>query len=143
MANKKATVQQVSGITFAGKTDTNHWVMMDGPSEFGGSDAAIRPKELLLLSLGGCTGSDVASILTKKRVPYRNLKLELEAEVSDTQPQVYTRINIHYIVEGKDVNPSDVEKAISLSQEKYCGVTKMLKASIDITTSFEVVTRED
>ncbi len=143
MATKKATVQQVSGITFAGKTDTNHWVMMDGPSDFGGSDAAIRPKELLLLSLGGCTGSDVASILTKKRIPYSNLKLELEAEVSDSQPQVYTSINIHYIVEGKNINPADVEKAIALSQEKYCGVTKMLKASIDITTSFELVTQED
>lgn len=94
---------------------------------------------MILLSLGGCTGSDVVSILTKKRVQFKNLKLQLQAEVSDTQPQVYTRINIHYLVEGNGILPADVEKAISLSQEKYCGVTKMLKASMEITTSYEIV----
>ena len=74
MAEVKGVVKQLNGITFAGKTDSNHWVMMDGPENFGGSDAGIRPKELLLLSLGGCTGADVASILQKKELILMDLK---------------------------------------------------------------------
>ena len=68
MGTKTAYLKQIKGITFAGKTDSNHWITMDGPEEFGGSNAGIRPKELLLLALAGCTASDVVSILTKKEL---------------------------------------------------------------------------
>ena len=75
MTTKRAFIKQVQGITFAGKTDSNHWVMMDGPAGFGGNDGGTRPKELILLALAGCTGSDVVSILTKKRVPLEGFEM--------------------------------------------------------------------
>ena len=142
MSTKTATIKQLRGITFAGKTDSGHWVMMDGPENFGGSNAAIRPKELLLLSLGGCTGSDVTSILSKKRVKLEGFELNLTAEMTEEHPQVYTKINIEYVFKGKDLKPADLERAIELSLTKYCGVTAMLQKAIDITHSYSILETE-
>ncbi len=139
MAQKKAFVKQLQGITFAGKTDSNHWVMMDGPENFGGSNAGIRPKELLLLSLGGCSGSDVAAILSKKRVKLDKFEMNISAESADEHPQVYTKIHIEYIFYGKELKNADLERAIELSQTKYCSVTAMLQKAVDITYSFKAV----
>ncbi len=138
MAQKKAFIKQLQGITFAGKTDSNHWVMMDGPEKFGGSEAGIRPKELMLLSLGGCTGADVASILQKKRVNLDGYEMNLTAEATEDYPQVFTKIHIEYIFYGEDVKEKDVERAIELSQTKYCGVTAMLKQIMEITYSYKI-----
>lgn len=138
MATKKAFIKQLQGITFIGKTDSNHWVTMDGPKDFGGSDAGIRPKELLLLGLGGCTGSDVASILQKKRVPLDGFEMNIETEVTDEHPQVFTNLNIEYVFYGKDIDPKAVERAIELSQTKYCGVTKMFEQAMTITHSYRI-----
>ncbi len=138
MGQTKAIVKQLQGITFAGKTDSNHWVMMDGPEGFGGSDAGIRPKELLLLSLGGCTGSDVASILQKKRVQLDGFEMNISAESTDDHPKVYTKMNVEYVFYGKDIKESDVERAIELSQTKYCGVTAMFEKAMEITHSFRI-----
>ena len=97
MGTKTAVVTQVRGITFAGKADSNHWVMMDGPHEFGGSAAATRPKELVLLALGGCTGSDVVTILRKKRVAVDGLEINLSADEAEEHPKRYTRIHVEYV----------------------------------------------
>ncbi|RCK77613.1 MAG: OsmC/Ohr family protein [Ignavibacteriae bacterium] len=139
MATKKAVVQNIKGITFAGKADSNHWVIMDGPEEFGGSNAGTRPKELVLIALGGCTGSDVASILRKKRVNFKNFYINIEAEVAEEHPQVYTKINLEYVLEGKSISPSDVERAIELSKTKYCSVSFMLKNSVEITHTYKII----
>lgn len=139
MAQKKAFIKQLQGITFAGKTDSNNWVMMDGPEDFGGSNAAIRPKELLLLSLGGCTGADVASILQKKRIKLDGYEMNLTADATEDYPQVYTKIHIEYIFYGEDIPAKDVERAIELSQTKYCGVTAMLKKAMEITNSYKIL----
>lgn len=139
MSTSKAFVKQLKGITFAGKADSGHWVMMDGPEEFGGSSAAIRPKELLLLGLGGCTGSDVASILKKKRVDVENFEMNLEADVSEGHPKTYTKINIEYVFYGKGIKEKDVERAIELSMTKYCGVTAMYQKAMELTHSFKIV----
>lgn len=136
---KKAIVENIKGVTFVGKADSNHWVVMDGPEEVGGSNAGTRPKELILLALGGCTGSDVASILRKKKVNFTRFYINIEAEVANEHPQVYTKINLEYVVEGKSINPSDVERAIELSQTKYCSVSHMLKKSVDITHTYKIV----
>jgi len=138
MAQKKAFIKQLQGITFAGKTESNNWVMIDGPEEFGGSNAAIRPKELLLLSLGGCTASDVVSILKKKRVKLDDFEMNLTADATENYPQVYTKIHIDYVFYGKDIQPKDVERAIELSQTKYCGVTAMLSKAMEITHSYRI-----
>lgn len=138
MSTKTANIKQLEGISFAGKTDSGHWVMMDGPEKFGGHDAAIRPKELLLLSLGGCTGSDVASVLKKKRVKLDGFELNLSAETADEHPQVFTKIHIEYVFKGNDLKESDLERAIELSLTKYCAVTAMLQQVMDITHSYKI-----
>jgi putative redox protein len=138
MAEHKAVVKQLEGITFVGKTDSNHWITMDGPESFGGSDASIRPKELLLLSLGGCTASDVTAILQKKRVQVDNFEIKISAESTETHPKVYTKIHLEFVFTGKEIKEKDVERAIELSQKTYCGVTAMLEKSIEITHSFTI-----
>ena len=139
MATKKALVKQVKGITFVGKTDSNHWITMDGPESFGGSDAGIRPKELLMLSLGGCTGSDVASILAKKKIKLDGFEMNISAEVADEHPQVFTSMHLEYVFYGKDLPEKDIERAIELSLTKYCSVTAMLQKAMPIEHSFEII----
>lgn len=140
MSQHTATIKQVRGITFVGKTDdTNTWVTMDGPDNFGGSNAAIRPKELLLLSLGGCTSADVIAILQKKRVKLDDFQINISAEQTETHPKVFSKINLEYVFTGKDIKEKDVERAIQLSQEVYCGVTAMLQKSIEITHNYKII----
>ena len=138
MAEHKAVVKQLEGVTFVGKSDSNHWITMDGPENFGGSNAGIRPKELLLISLAGCTGADVAAILSKKRVSYDGFEIQISAESTETHPKVYTKIHLEFIFFGKDLKEKDLERAIELSQTTYCGVTAILEKSIDITHSFKI-----
>jgi putative redox protein len=138
MAEHKAVVKQLQGITFVGKTDSNHWITMDGPENFGGSNSSIRPKELLLLSLGGCSASDVIAILQKKRASVENFEIQISAESTETHPKVYTKIHLEFVFTGKNIKEKDVERAIELSQKTYCGVTAMLEKSIEITHSFTI-----
>lgn len=134
----KAIIKQIEGLSFIGKSDSNHWLAIDGPKEFLGSEAASRPKELLLLSLGSCTGSDVAAILNKKKVKLTNFEIHLEAEVEKEHPKVFKNIHIEFIFQGKDLDPKHLERAIELSHEKYCPITQMLKHSVVITTSYKI-----
>ena len=138
MLMKTAVVKQLQGISLAGKTDSNHWIVMDGPREFGGSDAGIRPKELLLLALGGCTASDVIAILQKKRVALEGIEIHLSAEQTEEHPQVFTKIHVEYVVRGDNIKAADVERAIELSETKYCSVNAMLRHSIAITRSYRI-----
>ena len=138
MATSKAYLKQINGISFAGKTNSNHWITMDGPENFGGSDAGIRPKELLLLSLAGCTASDVVSILQKKRVKLDDFEMNISADMTEEHPKVYSKINLEYVLYGKDIKDKDVERAIELSQTKYCGVTAMLEKATEINHSFRI-----
>lgn len=138
MSTKTAVVKQLEGITFVGRTDSNHWVAMDGPSEFGGSNAGTRPKELILLALGGCTGSDVVAILKKKRAPVDGIEIRLSAQVSDDHPQVFTSIHVEYVFFGDGIRNADVERAIELSETKYCSVSAMLRPSVAITHSYRI-----
>jgi putative redox protein len=134
----KTEVVQVRGLTFVGKAASGHWVTMDGPEKLQGSEAASRPKELLLLSLGGCTGADVASILSKMREPLSRFEIDIEADTAEEHPKVFTRIHLTYKFWGNNLNPQNIEKAINLSQEKYCSVTAMLKKSVDISHGYEI-----
>lgn len=138
MPIKEAIVKQLQGITLAARSDSNHWVTMDGPEIFGGSEAGPRPKELLLMALGGCTASDIIPIMKKKRVPFQNVEVRLTAHVREEQPQVFTDIHIEYIVFGDGIKPIDVERAIELSTTKYCAVSAMLRGSVKITHSYRI-----
>lgn len=138
MTVKHAFVKQISGISFAGRTDSNHWVVMDGPLEFGGSSAGIRPKELILLALAGCTSSDVISILQKKRVALDRYEVHVTADQSDEHPQVFTRIHLEFVFYGAEIAAADVERAIELSETKYCSVSAMLRPAVAISHSYRI-----
>lgn len=139
MATKKAFVKQVQGITFVGKTDSNHWITMDGPENFGGSNAGIRPKELILISLAGCTGIDIASILQKKKVKLDGFEMNITADVAEEHPQVFTKINLEYVFYGKNLPVNEIERAIELSQTKYCSVSEMLKKAMPVEHTYRIV----
>ena len=140
MSQKTAHIMQVrkGSITFAARTGSNHWIVVDGPEEFGGSDASARPKELLLLALATCTGSDIASILVKKRAQVEQMELNITAEESEEHPKVFTAIHIEYVFHGSAVDTASVERAIELSLTKYCGVHAMLKQATSITHSYRI-----
>ena len=143
MTEHKAVLKQLQGITFVGKTDdTNSWITVDGPETFGGSAASIRPKELLLLSLAGCTSADVIAILQKKRVKLDDYYINITAEQTEKHPKVYSKINLEYVFTGKDIKEKDVERAIQLSQDVYCGVTAMLQKSVEITHNYKIIVPE-
>jgi putative redox protein len=139
---KKAIVKQVDGLTFIGKGDTNHWVSIDGPKEYHGSDAGSRPKELLLIALGGCSGSDVASILQKKQVALDDFTMEITAEDVEEYPKVFSSIHINYLFTGENIQSKDVERAIELSQNKYCPISAMLKKACEITYSYHIIEKK-
>ena len=131
-------IKQVEGLTFIGKADSNHWVTIDGPKKFNGSEAASRPMELLLISLGSCTGSDVISILKKKRVDIQKFELNLTAERLETHPKIFTKIHIEYVFTGQNLKHEDIKRAIELSQNKYCPISAMLIKTVDLTYSYEI-----
>lgn len=113
-------------------TVNDHKIILDAVEAVGGKDRGPRPKPLLLLSLGGCTGMDVVSMLKKMRVEYEALNIEVEGDLTDEHPKVYHSITIIYRFKGKDLPMEKLEKAISLSQERYCGVTAMLAKAAKI-----------
>lgn len=133
---KTALIKQVQGITLAAKSDSNHWVVMDGGQKFGGSDSASSPKELLLMALGGCTAMDVIPMLQKKKMQLKGFAMNLRGEVRDEPPQIFTSIHVEYIFYGEELNTNDIERAIELSTTKYCAVSAMLKDAVRITHSY-------
>lgn len=136
---RKVSIKRIKGLTLAARGDSGHWTMIDTVEELDGNQGAAPPMELLLISLGGCTGMDVLSILAKMKQPVRDFRIELEAEHAPEHPKVYTKIKIFYIVKGK-VEPAKLERAIELSQERYCPVTAMLKPTVNIETSYRIET---
>jgi len=131
-------VQHVKGLTFIGKGESNHWVVLDGPSEFGGTEAGTKPMELVLIALGGCTGMDVISILEKMNVEYTDFKMTITAEMAKEHPKKFTNIYIKYSIHG-DVPEEKMKKAIELSQTKYCSVSEMLRKSAEVTYEYEIL----
>ncbi len=122
-----------------GKGDSNHWVPLDGPADFGGKEAATKPMELVLIALGGCTGMDVISILKKMRVNYEELDIEISATRKEEHPKIFESIHIKYKIKGKEVEENKFKKAIEKSQNKYCSVSAILKQSAEVTYEYEIV----
>ena len=143
METKKVYLKQVKGLTLAARGESNHWITMDGPEKLGGSNAGVRPKELVLMALAGCTGSDVVSILQKKRVKLSDFEINITAQQSENHPKVFTHIDLEYVFYGKDIKEKDVERAIELSTETYCGVSAMLKKAMTINHTYKIVETEE
>jgi putative redox protein len=126
-------------MSFVGESDSGHSVVMDSGPASGGRDLGVRPMEMLLLGLGGCTSIDVVSILHKSRQPISDCIAEIEAERADSVPSVFTRIHVHFIVSGRGLDPVKVGRAVELSATKYCSASLMLAKAVEITHDFEVV----
>lgn len=135
----KARIQWVEESMFVGESDSGHAVVVDGPPEGGGRNLGMRPMELVLLGMGGCTAYDVVQILKKAREPVSDCVVELQAERAETIPKVFTAIHVHFIVKGKGVKESAVQRAIELSAEKYCSASIMLGKVAKITHDYEIV----
>lgn len=127
------------GMSFVAETGSKHLVAMDGAPEGGGRDLAPRPMEVVLAGTGGCTAYDVVLILKRSRQDVTSCDVKLDAERADTDPKVFTKIHMHFIVRGRNLKPALVENAVRLSREKYCSASKMLEKTATITTQFEIV----
>jgi putative redox protein len=136
----KARIKWVEGASFLGETESSHAVLMDGPPEGGGRNLGPRPMEMLLLGTGGCTSYDVVAILKKQRQDVTDCIAEIDAERASSDPKVFTRIHIHFVVKGNGLKPEQVERAIKLSAEKYCSASIMLGKTAEVTHDFEIVT---
>jgi putative redox protein len=128
---------------FESRGDSGHLVTMDAKESAGGEDSGARPMELLLMGLGGCSGIDVVMILEKGRLTVEEFRMELDGVRAEDMPQRYTDIHIHYVLKGPDLTPEKVERAIVLSQEKYCSASASLNANLRATfelngTQYEV-----
>lgn len=135
----KASVTWTGGISFEGVADSGHSVVMDAAPSFGGEDKGIRPMEMVLLGMGGCTSIDVMNILQKARQDVTDCVAEIEATRADDHPKVFTRIHIHFKVTGRGLDPKRLAHAIELSAEKYCSASIMLGKTAEITHDFEII----
>lgn len=128
-----------AGMSFIAQTGSGHLVAMDGAPEAGGHNWAPRPMELLLAGAGGCTSFDVISILKKSRQDVRGCEVRICAERAPTDPKVFTRIAMHYVVSGRGLKAEAVERAVKLSAEKYCSASIMLGKTAKMEHSWEIV----
>ena len=126
------------GMRFTGAGWSGIEVNMDAARDFGGEEKGVRPLELLLVGLAGCTGMDVVSLLRKMRVDFTGLAMEIEADKSEDHPHVFTEINLVYVFEGNAIDEEKVKRAIELSQEKYCSVSAMLQKACPVNWSFRL-----
>lgn len=134
----KVRVKWVEDVTFMGESETGHAIVMDGAPENGGRNIGMRPMETLLIGMGGCTSFDVVTILKKARQPVMDCVAEVTAERADEVPKVFTKIHVHFVVAGHDLNEKQVARAVSLSAEKYCSASIMLSKSVEITHDYEI-----
>jgi len=132
------SVNWVDGMLMVGKSHSGHSITMDGPIEIGGENLGVRPMEMLLLGVAGCTMIDVVTTLKKMRQDLSHCETKISAERAKEHPKVFTDIHIHFIVRGKDLDSKKVDKAITLSAEKYCSASIMLGKTAKITHDFEV-----
>jgi putative redox protein len=136
----KAHVQWAGEALFLGESGSGHAVVMDGPPEAGGRNLGIRPMEMLLIGLGGCSNFDVVSILRKGRQPVESCEVFLDAERAGEEPKVFTKIHLHFVVKGRGLKEAQVKRAVELSAEKYCSASIMLgRAGVDISHDYEII----
>jgi len=135
---KQARVKWAGDLTFIGESPSGHAVVMDGGSADGGLDHGIRPMEMLLLGAGGCSCIDVMLMLKKSRQKVTDCWVEMDGERAAEHPRVFTKIHMHFVVIGQDIDARHVERAIKLSHDKYCSASVQLGAMAEITSDFEI-----
>ncbi|ODA43751.1 OsmC/Ohr family protein [Thermodesulfovibrio sp. N1] len=134
----KAKVKWAGGLQFVGQSGTNHAIVMDAHPDYGGENTGMRPMELLLVGLGGCSGMDIVSILKKKKQDIRGLEINVKGQQPDSYPKRFTEIEIEFIVKGKNFSEEAVKRAVELSMNKYCSVKATLEHSAKIIYSYKI-----
>lgn len=134
----KARIKWNEGVSFVAESGSGHAIVLDGAPEYGGRNLGPRPMELLLMGAGGCSAFDVVQILKKARQPIVDCVVEISAERAETDPKVFTSIHFHFIVVGDALNPKQIERAISLSKDKYCSASIMLSKTATLTADYEI-----
>ena len=134
----KTQIKWMQDVSFKGKSESGHEAILDGPEELGGKDLGMRPMEMMLIGMGGCTSFDVVTILKRSRQQITGCIAEIEAVRADAIPKVFTSIHIHFLIKGIDLQKKAVERAVELSANKYCSATIMLGKSVKITHDFVI-----
>lgn len=134
----KARAKWIEGMAFLGESGSGHAIVMDGAPEYGGRNLGVRPMEMLLIGMAGCTAFDVVQILKKGREKVTDVDVEVEATRAETDPKVFTSLDLVYRVAGHGLSVEKVKRAIELSKEKYCSASIMLGATAKIGFRFEV-----
>ncbi|MCF6190717.1 MAG: OsmC family protein [Cocleimonas sp.] len=134
----KTRVKWLDNMSFVGESGSGHSIVMDGPPEFGGRNLGVRPMEMLLLGLGGCASFDVVSMLKKSKQDLIDCEVEITAERADTEPKVFTKIHLHFIISGNNLSDKRVARAIELSAEKYCSASIMLGKTARVTHDYKI-----
>ncbi|MEO0053889.1 MAG: OsmC family protein [candidate division WOR-3 bacterium] len=134
----EATVRWTGMMQFVGVSGSSHAVVLDTGPDHGGADTAATPMELLLTALAGCTGMDVVSLLKKMRVNFTGLEIKAKGERRDEHPRIFTSIELEYVVYGNGIDRAAVQRAVELSQEKYCSVTGMIKATCPVSYTYRI-----
>ena len=139
----KARIKWVQDVMFVGESGSGHTVVMEGAPEAGGRNLGVRPMEMLLLGLGGCSAFDVMSILKRGRQAVTDCVVDIEAERASTDPKVFTRINMRYVVSGRSLDRHKVERAVRLSADKYCSASAILGRTAQISHSIELIEQKE
>jgi len=134
----KTQIKWMQDVSFKGKSESGHEVILDGPEELGGKGLGMRPMEMMLIGMGGCTSFDVVTILKRSRQQITGCTAEIEAVRADAIPKVFTSIHIHFLIKGIDLQKKAVERAVELSANKYCSASIMLGKSVKITHDFVI-----
>lgn len=134
----KARIKLADGMTFVAESGSGHAVVVDASPDVGGRDLGPRPMELVLMGLGTCSAIDVVHILRRSRQAVTDCIVEMDGDRAEKDPKVFTRIHMRYVVSGRGLDASQVQRAINLSKEKYCSATAMLAKTAEISVDFEV-----
>ena len=135
-------IKWVEGVAFIGESETGHAVVLDGAPENGGRNIGMRPMEMLLIGMGACTSFDVVMILKKARQLIVDCVAEISADRAEEVPKVFTKIHVHFVITGNNLNATQVERAVKLSAEKYCSASIMLAKSVEISHDFVIKPNE-
>jgi putative redox protein len=134
----KTRIKYIENVCLMGESESGHSVIIDGSPEIGGRNLGVRPMEMILMGLGGCTTMDILTILRKKRQNITDCVIEIDSQRQDTIPKIFSKIHLNFIITGDNLNEKHVQQAVKLSVEKYCSVYAMLKNSVEISYDYEI-----
>jgi putative redox protein len=134
----KTRIKYIENVCLMAESESGHSLIIDGSPEIGGRNLGVRPMEMILMGLGGCTTMDILTILRKKRQNITDCVIEIDSQRRDTIPKIFSKIHLHFIITGDNLNEKHVQQAVQLAAEKYCSVSEMLKHSVEISYDYEI-----